>query len=240
MRRLKFAAALVALCTMLSVTRSLRSLPQAGWREWSGQVDGAALLPPTGPIPKSYKSYSLFLICNPQWLAPEKSGGLYDLYLNFQAFGRTIGDDQLAVWFLKSWSHSFDPALANEIDVERSVRFCKAWGLKPSAGPHIVVTTTYPDESKLSDGLPKNSAVFELGNMSPNQISDLITKLTDELVQKGHVENSATPSPPPPSMWVQLLESTQQLINNFGCAWSFKIDAGPVKTDLHSCHYQKT
>jgi hypothetical protein len=41
-------------------------------------------------------------------------------------------------------------------------------------------------------------------------------------------------------MWVQLLESTQHLINSFGCAWNFKIDAGPVKADLRSCQRNTT
>ncbi len=197
----------------------------------------------TEKIPQHFKTYSLFLMCNPKWLTPKKGNDsdttdLFDLYTQFKAFGRTIGDDNVAVWFWKSTSSSHeDSMLAGNVDVERSVRFCKAWKLKPSAGPHVVVTSTYPDESNLSSGIPENSAVFALGNMNSKKISDLLARLTDQLIASGKVDKPATDSPaqPPPGLWVRLLAATQQAINNFGCAWSFKIDAGPVSADLHSC-----
>jgi hypothetical protein len=194
-------------------------------------------------IPKGFKTYSLFLICNPQWLDPQKNAGLLQLYRQFQSFGRAIGDDHVAVWFWKSnsYEHS-DAALAQIVDVERSVRFCQAWKLTPSEGPHLVITSTYPDEQHLSAGLPVNSAVYKLGNMTPPEISSLLAKLTDELVTSGKVDNkdttpASTPTTPPPTtkLWVQLLAATQQTINSFGCAWSFKINAGPVSADLRSC-----
>jgi hypothetical protein len=188
----------------------------------------------TGKIPKNFKTYSLFLVCNPQWLAPEKSEDLYRLYQQFENFGRTIGEDNAAVWFWKSERRAHDPALAENVDVERSARFCLAWKLRPSGGPHLIVTTVYPDESSLSSGLPKGSAVYALGNMSPKEISGLITKLTDELVESGRVEGpSATAAPQ--ALWVRLLDATQRTINSFGCAWTFKIEAGPVNADLHAC-----
>jgi len=188
-------------------------------------------------IPKGYKTYSLFLICNPQWLehhqGDKNSDQLFRLYQQFDNFGRTIGSDNVAVWFwISPGNAARTKASAEDVDVERSVRFCQAWHLKPSAGPHVVVTSTYPDESDLSSGLPKDSAVFELGNMESTQISKLLAKLTDELVAKGHVESAQEA---PEARWVRLLGAVQQTINKFGCAWSFRIDAGPVKADLQSC-----
>jgi hypothetical protein len=193
-------------------------------------------------IPKNFKTYSLFLVCNPQWLDPAKNAGLLQLYRQFQSFGRAIGDDHAAVWFWKSnsYEHS-DAALAQIVDVERSVRFCQAWKLTPSQGPHLVITSTYPDESHLSTGLPKNSAIYKLGDMAPPDISALLAKLTDELIASGRVDNpggnpGGTPAPAPPAkLWVKLLAATQQTINSFGCAWTFKINAGPVSADLKSC-----
>src|SRR3981081_1452944 len=61
-------------------------------------------------IPKNFKTYSLFLVCNPQWLDPAKNTGLLQLYRQFQNFGRAIGDDQLRVWFWKSNSYEHDDA----------------------------------------------------------------------------------------------------------------------------------
>jgi len=189
----------------------------------------------TGKIPKNFKTYSLFLVCNPQWLAPEKSGGLYGLYQQFENFGRTIGDDNAAVWFWKSKRRANDHELAENVDVERSVHFCQAWKLKPSDGPHLVVTTVYPDESSLSPGLPKGSAVYGLGNMNPKEISALLAKLTDDLVEKGRVDSPPATAAAPLALWVRLLDATQRTINSFGCAWTFKIEAGPVNADLHAC-----
>lgn len=195
-----------------------------------------ATTPPSAAIPNNFKTYSLFLVCNPEWLAPENSKGLYSLYLRYNSFGRTIGDDNLAVWFVKSeFKGDDDQELAKETDVERSVRFCKAWKLKPSEGPHIVVTSTYPNESNLSAGLPKDSAVFGLGDMGPKEISALFIKLTDDLIEKGKLDKPTAVPKAPMAFWVRLLEVTQASINSFGCLWSFKIEAGGVSANLHSC-----
>ncbi len=202
---------------------------------WQAQVE---LVRKSGKIPKNFKTYSLFLVCNPRWLAPEKSEDLYGLYQEFQSFGRTIGDDNAAVWFWKTERSAHDPALAENVDVERSVRFCQAWKLTPSEGPHLVITSVYPDESHLSSGLPKGGAVYSLGNMTPKDISSLLAKLTDELIQKGRVEGPPATTAAvatPLALWVRLLDATQRIINSFGCAWTFKIDAGPVNADLHAC-----
>jgi hypothetical protein len=214
-------------------------------------------------IPAGYKTYSLFLICNPDWLAPAKSSGLSDLYTKFQAFGRSIGDDQAAVWFWKTtvkpgWEMTMPPSDA--IDVERSIRFCKAWKLKPSDGPYLVITTTRPDESHLSSGVPDGTGVFALGDLSATQISSLLDKLTDSLLLTGKVDSSmasvGVPDPnahstaagasPPASgtaapaaasgaLWIRILSATQELIGEFGCAVSLKVNAGPLQADLKSC-----
>jgi len=210
---------------LLSVAPIARSFPQR-----------VEIVSKTGKIPKNFKTYSLFLVCNPQWLAPEKSASLYTLYRDFENFGRTIGEDHAAVWFWKAQQPANDPALANNVDVERSVHFCQAWKLKPSEGPHLVVTAVYPDESDLSSGLPKGSAVYTLGNMTPTDISGLLMKLTDQLVENGRVESPSATTTAPLALWVRLLDATQRMINSFGCAWTFKIDAGPVNADLHACH----
>src|SRR5260370_38038010 len=149
---------------------SLLSFTFAVTKDAAGQA-AAEILPTDKIIPTHFKTYSLFLVCNPLWLAPDKSQGLDDLYRQFKDFGRTIGDDNLAVWFWKSRSVETDRALAQNEDVERSVRLCEAWKLKPSAGPHLVVTSTYPDESHLTSGLAGNRAVYALGNMKPTDIA---------------------------------------------------------------------
>ena len=122
-----------------------------------------------------------------------------------------------------------------EPDGERSVRFCQAWKLKPTSGPHIVFLSTYPDENHLSSGLPKQSAVFALGAMKQSQISDLLGKLTDQLVLTGQVVSTAPADPQQLSPFVRLLQAVRQDINGFGCAWTFKVNAGPASADMHAC-----
>jgi hypothetical protein len=209
--------------------------------------DAQELVKPTDQIRKGFKTYSLFLVCNPGWLQPQGAVPQTQfLYRSFLNFGHAIGDDNLAVWF---WRHPLDaetsPAAqtsqesADNVDVERSVRFCKAWRLKPSAGPHLVITSTFPNEQDLSRGLPKDAAVFELGNMNDVRITELLTKLTDQLLLSGKVEQpqpvATSQSSDSSPLWVRLLGVVQKSINDFGCAWTFKIDAGAVKADLHAC-----
>jgi hypothetical protein len=198
-----------------------------------------------GAIPKGFKTYSLFLICNPKWLDPENNADLVQLYDQFKGFGDAIGKDNAAVWFRKLGSANSSLHLAQSIDVDRSVHFCQAWKLKPSEGPHIVILSTFPNEANLSSGLPAEHAVYKLGGMISKDVSKLLSNLTDQLVLNGKVDSS-TNSPsaadtpavtPPPTLWVRLLSATQQSINNFGCAWSFKISAGPVSADLKSCNH---
>ena len=56
----------------------------------------------TGAIPKDgYRSWSLFLVCDAAWLAPEKAGDLDALYQAFLRFGANIGPENVAVWFWK-------------------------------------------------------------------------------------------------------------------------------------------
>jgi hypothetical protein len=220
---MKKLCAVFSACAFLAFTQIAQS--------WQERVEVVS----REDIPRNFKSYSLFLVCNPQWLAPEKSEGLYALYKTFDRFGRTIGRDNAAVWFWKEKRAAHDPQLAENLDVERSVQFCQAWRLKPSEGPHLVVTTVYPDETSLSSGLPKGSAVYSLGNMSSTDISGLLAKLTDELVATGQVEGSPATATPQLALWVRLLDATQRMINGFGCAWTFKIEAGPVNADLHAC-----
>jgi hypothetical protein len=205
----------------------------------------AELIPSTGAIPRNhYKTWSLFLVCNPAWLEPEKSQDLLHLYQQFRIFGRTIGDDHVAVWFWKRRSSAADPNLAENVDVERSVRFCQALGLTPSVGPHLVVTTEYPDESKL----PADRAVFELAGLRPADVTKLLRKLTDELVLKGKADELLLKSmesssgkeaaAAPPSLWIRLLEAAQRTIVGFGCKVSVKIQTGFLNAELRECKTQ--
>jgi hypothetical protein len=207
------------------------------------QPDDAFSLHSDIRIPAHFKTYSLFLVCNPKWLAPSSSRDLSSLYDQFQGFGRAIGKDNAAVWFLSRLQEPPHFGLL-PVDDFRSVLFCQAWKLKPSEGPHIVIIDHYPDEDHLSSELTKNYAIYRLANMNPGEISSLLGRLTDQLVLAGKVDRPdlSAPAPIAPNqpvqaakLWVRLLNVTQQTLNSFGCAWSFKISAGPVDANLKAC-----
>ena len=201
---------------------------------------------PTGVIPKGYRSYSLFLVCDPSWPGKGKSFNLRSLYDDFAIFGQAIGKNNLAVWFWKGDSpDSLFLGTAEHVDTGRAAIFCKVWHLPPASGPFLVVTSAYPDEDHLLDGLPAGHAVFALGGMNSDQVETLLRALA-----VGFNESRAEDVPPgslrspsettSSSLWVYLLASVQTTINKFGCHWTFKVNAGPVQADLHSCHQAET
>ena len=96
------------------------------------------------PIPKQYQSWSIFLICNPQWLMSENDAKLSGLHQQFRSFGHAIGASHLAVWF---WKRAPAPGrpVADNIDVDRNAAMCAKLKLLPSRSPYVVVTTQYPE-----------------------------------------------------------------------------------------------
>jgi hypothetical protein len=153
----------------------LLSYHAAGQAIWEPGVRGE-------PIPKEgYKSWSLFLVCNPAWLLPENQEMLLNLYRQFQAFGSAIGPKHLAIWFWKrqpQWGASHP---AQDIDVERGSEYCAKFGLLPSKSPHVLVTTSYP-EVTASVG---NYSILELNGVPSNDITGLLTKVADQLLVQG-------------------------------------------------------
>src|SRR5207247_10163695 len=108
---------------------------------------------------RAYKTWTLFLICTPDWVAPEKSGDLANLYRRFRGFGDAIGRDNLAVWFWKRQAGLRDANLADNVDVARSSDYCSELKLQPSSGPFLVITSAYPQLKPF----PSERAVFHLG-----------------------------------------------------------------------------
>ena len=226
---------------------ALGFFPSAVYASVKKQLDaGQPILRKDPKTGRAFTSWSLFLVCNPYWAAAEKEADLKDLYASFEHFGDAIGRRNLAVWFVnsKATGKNEHPVLSDTVDLERSSDFCTDWGLTPSHAPYLVVTTTYPDDGPFSGlhkvpALPKDSAIFELGNMKPADIHKLLSGLTDDLIRNGKVTTQhAQPVAVQQTagLFRRLLETVQRSINDFGCAWSFKVNAGAVQADLKACH----
>jgi hypothetical protein len=204
-----------------------------------------AHVPRTQEIPRNgYKTWSLFLICTPGWVRSANSDQLRDLHSRFQAFGDAIGSDNLAVWFWKADSESTAAKRAEDVDVARSAEFCRSLRLRPSEGPHLVVTTAYPDLR----GFPADRAVFTLGGLSAGELTALLNRLTDQLLLEGKVESTrqelagASPATPPnaeskaPSgLWLRLLEGARLGMLGVRCSVGLKINAGVLSAELRAC-----
>jgi hypothetical protein len=59
--------------------------------------------------------------------------------------------------------------------------FCTRFGLLPSEGPYIVVTTRHPSAEQAS----ANRLVVSLKGLNPARISEITDKLTDQITLKG-------------------------------------------------------
>jgi hypothetical protein len=207
--------------------------------------DRVEIVSPTAKIPRgSYKTWSLFLMCNPDWVSSDRSRDVQNLFWRFQLFGDAIGKENLAVWFWKRQTPVTDPRLADNIDVARSAEYCRVLNKKPSEGPYLVVTTAYPDVASF----PRDRAVFELNGLEPAALARLLNSLTDQLLLERKVdmsriaiENTQPPRPagePPPAdlgFWVQFLEAGRRTIIGLGCAVKLSIAAGPLNAELRGC-----
>lgn len=184
----------------------------------------------------SYRTWSLFLVCTPDWVMPARSDDLVNLYWRFEAFGDAIGADNAAVWFWKERMPRNDPHLAQNVDVARSADYCKALALRPSEGPFLVVTAAYPELT----GFPKDRAIFTLGGLPPAELAKLLNRLTDELLLHGTLPTTASATPPAaatdgPGLWVRLLEGTRRTFIGVGCTVNLKISAGVLNAELRGC-----
>jgi hypothetical protein len=200
---------------------------------------------PTQQVPREgYKTWSLFLICTPDWVGPDKSDDLANLYQRFTRFGDAIGDDNLAVWFWRRPIALHDSKLSENIDVRRSTEYCRTLMLKPSEGPFLVVTNEYPQLTTF----PRDRAVFSLGGLQPVELSKLLIGLTDQLLLQGKVDTTppaASPAAPPSApatsnqpasrLWVQLLEGARRSMIGFGCNVKMQVSAGILSAEVRGC-----
>ena len=173
------------------------------------------------PVPRNgFKTWSLFLVTNQDWLVPENAQRLWQLYNRSKAFGQVIGQEHAAVWFWKKDMPLQSPVLAENVDVERAVAYCKILGRKPSEGPYLVFTTTYPDE----DAAPGAYQVITLEGKSADEISRLLLGVGDQLLMEGVVRGGTLQRPPESDdFWSAWFNATRHALGNLKSAFCFAI-----------------
>ena len=172
-------------------------------------------------IPREpYKSWSLFLVTNQDWLVPANAERLVDLYWRSEAFGRVIGDDHLAVWFWKKDAPLTSSAAADNVDVERATAYCRKLQLKPSDGPYLLFTTTYPDEN----AAPSAFTAIALGSKSADDVARLLKQLGDQLVIDGVVrDRTLQHAAGSDDFWSAWFDATRHALANLGSGFRFVV-----------------
>jgi hypothetical protein len=181
----------------------------------------------TEPIPKNYQSWSLFLICNPQWLAAENEARLASLYKHFNSFGDAIGERHLAVWFTR---RPPTPAgsIVKDLDSKRNAALCTKLKLLPSKSPYVVVMTSYPDVR--AENL-KPDVLIELNDLPPDDIGNLLTRLTDQLLVQG-LRQADFDSAQYWGAWRRGVESIGGGLASMIKKVKITINAGPIKLEV--------
>lgn len=202
------------------------------WTPANAPEQAVAWIDATGTIPKNgYRTWSLFLVCDAAWLAPEKAADLNGLYQAFLRFGANIGQENLAVWFWKRRTPAASPELASNVDVDRSVGFCQQMKLPPSEGPYVVWLPDYPGEPlpAVTDEAKAPQAIA-LGGLHADRIAELLRRTGDQLALEGTI------SPPrQTSFFIRFLGAAQQAIRDFGCSINVKFTTGAVTAELRDC-----
>lgn len=147
------------------------------------QVTDGGMLPPNTP----FTSWSLFLPCNPTWLATERAEDLARLNRAYFHFAIVSGPRHAAVWFLRpraAGSPADQPTSALDLDVERSAAYCDRFRLPPSGGPYVAVTTVHPDrwQPEVPGQAPADPlVVLAFEGVGSRQAAELLTELNDQL-----------------------------------------------------------
>src|SRR5712691_7252717 len=147
---------LVQLIQCLSLVGLSLIINQSSVGAGGAPVMGVPVVPAQVIPDKPFTSWSLFLVCDPKWLIPGQEAALGDLSVRYKAFGDTTGPNHAAVWFeeaavipeligLEDGKAILRHRIPGSVDVSRNVYYCRIFGLVPSEGPHIVITTVHPD-----------------------------------------------------------------------------------------------
>jgi hypothetical protein len=203
------------------------------WTTADAHAQAFATVKGKEPIPReSYKTWSIFLVTNQQWLIPENARQLQQLYERSQAFGRVIGEDHLAVWFWKKDAPLQSPALAENVDVERAIAYCQKLGLKPSGGPYLLFTTAYPDESVA----PSSYSIIEVGTTA-DEIARLLARLGDQLVTEGLIRNGAFLQPAgSDDFWSAWFDATRHALASLGSGFRLAIRTPTLSIESSRTH----
>lgn len=160
---------------------------------------GAEPLPVASPTGAPFSSWSLFLPCNPRWLATERAEDLARLNRAYFNFAIVTGPRHAAAWFVRprgAATPADQPNVIGDLDIERSAAYCDRFQLPPSGGPYVVVTTVHPDRwQPAAAGQPASDPLLAISmdSVPSAQAAELLTELNDQL-QRNQLSREALDS----------------------------------------------
>ena len=127
-----------------------------------------------------YKTWTLFLVNNPEWFLDRSKAGLVEFYKIYHAFGEVIGFANVAIWFtetLEDDTNSVPSKTALNYDALRAAEYCMHYGLAAEDSPHVIVTSHYPD----LNASPTDFASISLGGLDQLRSRRLLTSLVKQI-----------------------------------------------------------
>jgi hypothetical protein len=188
-------------------------------------ITTAERIGPKTEIPANFSSWSLFLICNPEWILQNGDLGVQLLHKQFLVFGQAIGKRNAAIWFFENEAAA---ATVENTDISRSSAYCEKYKLLPSNSPYVLVTTRHPDAgSELG-----NHLVIRLNGLNTYDSARVLSKLTDQLLI---TKLSASELNETRAGWRRVLNAFRTAIIATGCYFnkvSVAVNAGAVHAEI--------
>jgi hypothetical protein len=206
-----------SLCALL-VALSVIGIGQPTFAETRSPI----VVPPGAPIPKDFKTWSLFLVCNPAWLGDDTASKMRmtALHSAFLGFGGSLGTQNAAIWFTKAGGSPTD------YDSDRAGDYCQTYGLKSNRSPYIIVSSDYPTAS----GAPGDFVAVSLVGLDTDNVLTLLGQLSDK-VKASQLNPDTIGSDRYWRGWVQILEDTAAVLGKLAKGLSFSVNTRFVKVN---------
>ena len=194
-------------------------------------------VPRNQQIPKEgYKTWVLFLVCDPSWLAntANSKANLTSLHEQFVGFGNAIGTRNAAIWF-----YSYKSTDPGDYDGERASDYCATYDLRVTWSPVVVLTTQYPAPVRSVAALPERAlseASVSTGNYVKVSLNGLDSRDADTLlglladqVKSGRLDQQQIDSKAYWQSWERLLKKTLKEAGQLGRGVTVEVDTKVLK-----------
>ena len=120
-------------------------------------------------LKKSYDSYTIFFSAQKIDLTNEEKNKQKYLQKAFNSFGKSIGDNNIAIWTGKSY---------RKFDIDVSKDLCDLYSLSYSNGPYIVFSRNNPITSKQK---LNNDVILDFSSVNASRIKYVLNEIEQKI-----------------------------------------------------------